>query len=98
MNFVIRLILILNIFINAYLIILFIRAVLDWIPFIFHSFKPNAILQKFTQIIYFMTEPLLRFARKFIPPARLGSISLDVSFMVVYFLLLVLQMFLNMLY
>lgn len=93
-----NLILVVNIFISAYLIVLFIRAILDWILFIFHSFKPNYIVRKFGQIVYYLTEPILRFARKFIPPVRLGNINLDVSFMAVYFLLIVLQMVLSMLY
>ena len=92
------LILIINLFLSAYLTVLFIRAILDWIPIVFHSFRPNAIVRKFAQIIYYLTEPLLRFARRFIPPARLGNISLDVSFMVVYFLIIVLQMLLSMIY
>ena len=92
------LILVVNLFLSAYLTVLFIRAILDWIPIVSHSFRPNEIIRKFAQIIYYLTEPLLRFARRFIPPVRLGNISLDVSFMAVYFLIIVLQVVLSMLY
>ncbi|RIY27726.1 hemolysin activation protein, partial [Bifidobacteriaceae bacterium WP022] len=42
----------------------------------------------------FITEPPLRILRKFIPPTRCGNISIDVSYMLLYFALYVLQIWL----
>ena len=36
--------------------------------------------------VYTLTEPPLRALRKVIPPLRLGGLSLDLSFMVLFFI------------
>jgi YggT family protein len=35
------------------------------------------------------TDPPLRFLRRYIPPLRLGSVALDLSFMVLFFVVLI---------
>ena len=42
-------------------------------------------------IVYSITEPPLRWLRRYIRPLPLGSIYLDVSFIVLYFALVVLE-------
>jgi YggT family protein len=38
------------------------------------------------EVVYTITDPPLRALRKVIPPLRLGSVSLDLSFLVLIFL------------
>jgi len=40
--------------------------------------------------IFTATDPPLRFLRRYIPPLRLGSVALDLSFMVLFFVVLIL--------
>jgi YggT family protein len=44
------------------------------------------------ELVYTLTDPPLRFLRRFIPPLRLGGVSLDLSFLV---LIIVLQILLS---
>ena len=37
------------------------------------------------ELIYSITDRPLRFVRQFVPPLRLGAVSLDLSFIVVFF-------------
>lgn len=85
---------ILRMLIRAYLLVMVIRMILDWLPVLIPSFRPTGIIAFITRIIYFVTEPPLRFLRKFIAPMRCGNISLDISYMVLYFALYVLQILL----
>jgi YggT family protein len=39
--------------------------------------------------IFTATDPPLRFLRRYIPPLRLGSVALDLSFMVLFFVVLI---------
>ncbi|HVT71260.1 MAG TPA: YggT family protein, partial [Trebonia sp.] len=42
------------------------------------------------ETIFTVTDPPLKFLRRFIPSLRLGTVSLDLSFMVLYFVVLIL--------
>ena len=37
------------------------------------------------EFIYGVTDPVMKIARKFIPPLRLGSVAIDLSFIIVFF-------------
>jgi len=46
------------------------------------------------EVVYSITDPPIMFFRRFIPPLRLGSVALDLSFMIVIiicYLLLILN-------
>jgi len=64
-----------------YLVILGCRAVFSWFPA-----RQGSILASINAILFELTEPVLRPFRRIIPPAGM----LDLSFMVVFFLVLIL--------
>lgn len=82
---------IINFAIDAYLAVLFIRMLLDWASILFPRWYPRGFVAKLINAVYMATEPPLRWLRRYIPPIRMGAIGLDVSFMVLYFLLVVLR-------
>ena len=82
---------IINFAIDAYLTVLFIRMLLDWAAILFPRWYPRGVVAQLINAVYMATEPPLRWLRRYIPPIRLGAIGLDVSFMVLYFLLIVLR-------
>ncbi len=59
---------------QVYLIILFVRILLTWIPV-----DPWSRLAKAVGWLGVITDPLLRPLRRMIPPLRLGSVMLDLS-------------------
>ncbi|MFT8357215.1 MAG: YggT family protein [Bifidobacterium aquikefiri] len=77
--------------ISAYLLILFARMILDWSQILAPRWYPQGIVASLLRIVYRVTDPPLRWLRRFIPPLPLGAIQLDMSFMVLYFVLVVLQ-------
>lgn len=82
---------ILNWIIGAYITVLFIRMILDWVSILAPRWYPTGVVASLIDVVYRITEPPLRWLRKYIPPVRMGAIALDVSFIVLYFALIILQ-------
>ncbi len=68
--------------INVYLIILIARLVIDWIQVFARDWRPRGPLAVVCEGVFTATDPPLRALRKVMPPVRLGSVSLDLSFIV----------------
>lgn len=63
--------------------LLMLRMVLSWVPLFVPNFSPRGLVAVIFEAIYTVTDPPLKLANRYIPPVRLGSIGLDVGFMVV---------------
>lgn len=70
----------------AYMIVLVLKAVLSWFPIDYDS-----PLQKVRHGLDIVTEPLLNPLRKVIPQLQLGGIGLDMSFMVLFLAIILVQ-------
>ncbi|MCI1901211.1 MAG: YggT family protein [Bifidobacteriaceae bacterium] len=77
--------------IGIYISVLFARMIVDWVLVLARSWRPRGIVADIIRVIYALTEPPLRFLRRYVPALPLGPIALDVSFIVLYFVLIVLQ-------
>ena len=66
----------------VFLILLFARFVVDWEMVLARSWRPTGIVAAGLEVVYLTTDPPLRAVRKVIPPLNLGSIRLDLGFMV----------------
>ena len=70
---------------NLFLITLIGRLILDYVRIFSPNWRPRGIVLALAELIYSITDRPLRFVRQFVPPLRLGAISLDLSFIVVFF-------------
>jgi len=70
-----------------YFILLIGRLILDYIQMFARSWRPHGPVLVLAEVIYTATDPPLRALRKIIPPLRIGSISLDLSFLVLLILI-----------
>lgn len=57
------------------------------------SWKPRGLLLPILDFAYTLTDPPLKFVRRFVPPLRLGGIALDLAWTVVFFAVIILQGF-----
>ncbi len=73
-----------------FLIALLVRVVFDYLRMFSPNWRPKGIVMPIAEIIYTLTDPPLRFVRRFVPPLRLGPIALDLSFIVVFFVVQIL--------
>ena len=65
-----------------FFILLIGRLILDYVQMFARSWRPKGPLLVVAEAIYTVTDPPLKALRKVIPPLKLGSISLDLSFLV----------------
>jgi len=75
----------------ACLIILIARIVLDWVQMLARSWQPRGFVLVLCEAIYSLTDPPLRAIRRVLPPLRLGMIALDLSPLVLFFIIYLLQ-------
>jgi YggT family protein len=69
----------------VYLVLIFIRIILSWIPRIPY----NRFLNGFLKFVTDVTDPYLNLFRRFLPPVRLGPGALDLSPIVATFVLII---------
>jgi YggT family protein len=72
-------------------VILIIRLIMEWVMAFARSFRPSGPLAVALEIVYTVTDPPLKALRRIIPPLRLGQISLDLAFIVLFILVTVLR-------
>jgi YggT family protein len=74
----------LDLLLLLYMLVLIIRLVLDWIQVFARTWRPSGIVLVLANLVYGLTDPPLRFLRRFIPPLRLGQVQLDLGFLVLF--------------
>ena len=75
---------------SVYLVLLIGRMILSWIQVYARSWSPTGILLVIAEGVYSATDPPLRFLRRYIPSVRLGSVALDLSFILLFLVVYVL--------
>ena len=74
----------------VYLLLLIGRLIFSWIQAFSREWQPRGAALVAAETVYTATDPPLKFLSRFIPVLRLGSVSLDLSFMLLFFVLLIL--------
>lgn len=69
----------------VFLILLFARVVVSLITVLARDWRPTGPLVVVLEGVFSLTDPPVRAVRRVIPPLTLGSIRLDLGFMVVFF-------------
>ena len=75
---------------TIYLVLLVGRMIFGWIQVFARDWRPTGIVLVLAEAIFTVTDPPLKFLRRFIPPLRLGMVALDLSFMVLFIVVLIL--------
>ncbi len=75
---------------SLYLLLLIGRLIISWIQAFSRSWTPTGVVLVIAEGVFTATDPPLRLLRRFIPMVRLGTVALDLSFMVLFFVVIVL--------
>lgn len=78
---------------QLFIVSLFARVILDYIRIFSPSWRPRGVVLAIAEAVYGITDPIMRFARKFIPPLRIGPVAIDISFLLIFFIVQILISF-----
>jgi YggT family protein len=73
-----------------YLLLLIARLIISWIQVFSRDWHPTGVILVIAEVVYTATDPPLRLLRRYIPTVRLGTVALDLSFMVLFLVILIL--------
>ncbi|HSK55417.1 MAG TPA: YggT family protein [Jiangellales bacterium] len=65
-----------------FFIALLARLVFDWVFLFARSWEPKGPILVVLEAVYTVTDPPLKAVRKVVPPLKLGSVALDLAFIV----------------
>ena len=63
--------------------VLFARLIIDYVRMFARNWRPKSGVMALFEIVYAITDPPMKFAGRYIPPLRLGGVSVDLSFVVI---------------
>ena len=75
---------------TIYLVLLVGRMIFGWVQVFAREWRPKGVVLVIAEAIYTVTDPPLKFLRRFIPPLRIGMVAMDLSFMVLFIVVLIL--------
>ena len=75
---------------TIYLVVLIGRMIFGWVQVFARDWRPTGILLVIAEGIFTITDPPLKLLRRFISTFRLGMVALDLSFMVLFIVILIL--------
>ncbi|RNL86451.1 YggT family protein [Halostreptopolyspora alba] len=73
-----------------FLFVLMGRLVFELVQAFARSWRPTGIVLVLAELVYTITDPPLKFLRRFIKPVRLGSVALDLSFTLLFLFVVIL--------
>ncbi|MDQ2797232.1 MAG: YggT family protein [Actinomycetota bacterium] len=74
-----------------YILFLLARISLDWTRQFARAWRPAGVAAVGVELVYAATDPPIRLLRRLVPPLQLGTVSLDLSVMIVLIVLIVLR-------
>jgi YggT family protein len=75
---------------TIYLVILIGRMIFSWIQMFARQWVPTGIILVIAETLFTLTDPPLKFLRRYIRPLRIGTVAMDLSFMVLFFVIIIL--------
>lgn len=70
---------------ELFLYLLFARIIIDYIMMFARSWQPKGFVLALVDLVFRITDPPMKFVRRFVPPLRIGQVALDVGFLVLFF-------------
>lgn len=74
---------IIHVILFVFIALMWVRFIVDWVMVFARQWQPSGVLLVVLEVVYSVTDPPIKALRKVIPPLRLGSFALDLSFLLV---------------
>ena len=70
-----------------FLLLLFARAILGWV--MMSGYRPTGVVAVLFEVIYSVTDPVVRPVDRLIPPLRVGNTAISLGFTLIFVVILV---------
>ncbi len=75
----------------VFLLLLIFRLIMEYDFLLARSYRPTGLVAAALELAYSVTDPPLNFLRRFIPPLRIGQVSLDLGFIILFIVVRILM-------
>jgi len=76
---------------TVFIALMWIRFIVDWVQVFARSWTPTGVLLVVLEVVYSATDPPIKALRRVVPPLRIGSVAIDLSFIIVMISALILR-------
>lgn len=74
-----------NSLLGLFLYLLLARVIIEYIMMFSRTWQPRGFVLALVDLVFQITDPPMRFVRRYVPPLRIGQVSLDIGFLVLFF-------------
>ena len=74
-----------------FLLFLIFRLIMEYVFLLARSYRPAGVVAMALELAYSVTDPPLKALRKVLPPLRIGQVSLDLGFIVLFIVVRILM-------
>ena len=89
------LLLVLLILLKLFTYLLLARIVIEMIQSFSRSWRPGRVFSSVGEVIFVIPDPPVKLLRRLIPPMPMGNVMVDMSVLVLFFILMILRMVLQ---
>ena len=75
----------------VFLLLLVFRLVMEYVFLLARSYRPTGLVAAALELAYSVTDPPLKALRRVIPPLRIGQVSLDLGFIILFIVVRILM-------
>jgi YggT family protein len=75
----------------VFLLLLIFRLIMEYVFLLARSYRPAGLVAAALELAYSVTDPPLKALRKVIPPLRIGQVSLDLGFIILFIVVRILM-------
>jgi len=76
--------LVVQIVLSVFIACMWIRFIVSWVQVFARQWNPRGVLLLALEAVFSVTDPPINALRKVVPQLRIGSVSLDLSFLIVF--------------
>lgn len=77
----------------VYTLILWARLILEWVRQFRPDWRPRGAMLVLAEVVFTVTDPPLKFIRRFVRPVRLGGVAIDFSWTILLITVYILMSF-----
>ena len=75
----------------VFLLLLVFRLIMEYVFLLARSYRPAGLVAAALELAYSVTDPPLKALRRVIPPLRIGQVSLDLGFIILFIVVRILM-------